>query len=416
MIHRLRIAVVGGGITGLAASLGLARDGHDVSLFERLAEPGAAGAGLLLQPVGLLALDRLGLRKQMESSGARILRLQGLNARGRNVLDLQYRDFDPSLYGVGIHRGVLFSGLLAAVRDSPVRLQLGVAIEGVEQRADVAELSGRNSPRSAPMRYGPFDLVVASDGLRSALRDQCGLAANVRPYPWGAFWAIAERPPALARDVLAQRYRRAFEMVGLLPTGIGPGGRDEVSLFWSVRASEQQSFAKGDFAAWRSRVLALMPEAEFVLAQLGSFDDLVYASYADVTMPCWHRENVVIMGDAAHATSPQLGMGANMGLVDAVVLRECVARASESGRSAASIARTALLEWQMKRQPALRYFQWASRMLTPLFQSDSLLAGWPRDAALGAMRHVPWAHREVLATLAGFKRRVWPSAKVEFKY
>src|SRR5213076_1219212 len=111
-----RIAVVGAGTAGAAAAILLARAGHAVALFERVAVPGPVGAGITLQPTGQAVLARLGL---LDAIAARATRVDGLVCRrpdGRAVVDLRYADVDPGLFGYGLHRGVLFEALLAAAR------------------------------------------------------------------------------------------------------------------------------------------------------------------------------------------------------------------------------------------------------------------------------------------------------------
>ncbi len=101
----VRIGIIGCGIAGQAAAIGLARDGHDVTVVERFAAARPVGAGLLLQPSGLQVLERLGARDEAERWGAPIQELDGGTPRGRRVLDLNY----GALHGLGIHRAALFN-------------------------------------------------------------------------------------------------------------------------------------------------------------------------------------------------------------------------------------------------------------------------------------------------------------------
>jgi 2-polyprenyl-6-methoxyphenol hydroxylase-like FAD-dependent oxidoreductase len=86
----LRIGIIGCGIAGQAAAIALARDGHDVTVFERFAEAKPVGAGLLLQPSGQLALERLGILDRVKQWGAPVKRLYGRTTGGRTIMDLRY--------------------------------------------------------------------------------------------------------------------------------------------------------------------------------------------------------------------------------------------------------------------------------------------------------------------------------------
>jgi 2-polyprenyl-6-methoxyphenol hydroxylase-like FAD-dependent oxidoreductase len=87
-----KIAIVGSGMAGLSAGMLLAKLGHHITLFERFDEPKSIGAGLLIQPSGLVALDRLGLRAEVEAKAVRIENFLGTTTGGRRVMDVRYAE------------------------------------------------------------------------------------------------------------------------------------------------------------------------------------------------------------------------------------------------------------------------------------------------------------------------------------
>ena len=124
---RRRIGIVGYGTGGQASALALIESGHEVEVFERVPNPGPAGAGFLLQPTGLQALWRLGLMEPACALGARVTRLYGETRDGRAVMDMRYAGLDPLLSGIGLQRGALFELLHAAI-GGRVRLHVDAAI------------------------------------------------------------------------------------------------------------------------------------------------------------------------------------------------------------------------------------------------------------------------------------------------
>ena len=391
----LEIGVVGAGTAGMAAALLLRRVGHAVTLIERVAEPGAVGAGIVLQPSGLGVLVRLGLDGPIRAAGAR---LDGLTCRNRRwtILDLRYARLASGLFGLGLHRGVLFSTLFEALSRSGVALVAGRAATRVEASGDrhFVRLEGAG-------RLGPFDLVVVADGARSALRAQVAPHAIVRPYPWGALWFVGDTP-AEAPPRLVQAVHGTHEMIGLLPTGRGPmPGGPLSSLFVSVPLRAVAAIRAGDLGAFRAHLAAQLPEAAPLAAQLVRWEQLLVAAYHDVVLPAWHDRGVVLLGDAAHATSPQLGQGCNLALVDA----ETLAAAIDTHETLPG----ALAAYSRARRGALGFYQRATRWLTPLFQSDDAALAPLRDVGLALLSRAPLFERRMLESMAGMSTG-WLSA------
>jgi len=372
------IGVIGCGTAGAAAAVFLARAGHAVHVFERVAEPQPVGAGIIVQPSGQAVLARLGVLERVAARAAVLDRLWLGTPRGRTLVDLHYARVDPSWFGLGTHRGVLFEALYEAARAEPgVTLTTGAAIREIRREGEQLFLDG----------HGPFELVVVADGAASAVRTG---AVRDAVYPWGALWFVAEDPDRTFTRELYQIAKGAKRLYGVLPTGLGPRGDTPiVSLFWSLAARDLEAWRAGDLAAWKREVLACDRRIAPVLEQISSVDQLTFARYRDVRMRRWDDRGVVYLGDAAHATSPQLGQGANLALVDAMVL------ADAAGDLAA---------YSRMRRRHLRTYQWMTRALTPFFQSDSHLLGWLRDWTFPLANKLPPLRNHMIRTMAGVSR------------
>jgi 2-polyprenyl-6-methoxyphenol hydroxylase-like FAD-dependent oxidoreductase len=366
-----------------------------VTLYERVPNPGPVGAGIVLQPTGQHVLAKLGLLAPILARGARLDGLVCTTTEGRTVVDLDYRMVDARFFGIGLHRGVLFQALYDAVcAERRISLRLGVTIEDLG-RAPRDRLFGLE-PGGA--RHGPHDLVVVADGARSHLRDDTDTHKTVRTYPWGALWFVAEDPERRFTKKLHQTVRSTRVMLGLLPTGLGPDHDDPtpcVSLYWSLRCDAHAAWRAGGLAAWKEEILRVRPDAEAVLAQIEDVEQVLLAVYHDVVMRRWHTHNVVYLGDAGHAMSPQLGQGCNLALWDALILAECI-------EAAPSLA-GALAAYSAAREDHLGFYQFATRWLTPFFQSDFGVLGILRDHAMGTMSRIPAFQREMVRTMCGIK-------------
>jgi 2-polyprenyl-6-methoxyphenol hydroxylase-like FAD-dependent oxidoreductase len=401
----LDVAVIGCGSAGPAAAILLQRAGHRVTVFEAVPAFGPVGAGVLLQPTGLDVLGRLDILAPILAHGAPVTRLVCHTRGGARVLDLAYGELGPAVHGVGIHRAVLLHYLVEAVRAAGIPIHLGTPIEEVIPAgpAGPAGSTGTAGRAASLLRdrdgveHGPFGLVVVADGARSPLRTRLQMRARVARYPWGALWFIGKDPEQRFAHRLSQTVHGARHMIGILPTGLDiERSAPLVSLFHSVRLADADDVRRAGLDAWKAGVRALAPQAEPILAQIHDFEQLALAAYFDVVMRPWHDGHVVFLGDAAHATSPQLGQGVNLALCDAAALADGLA---ESGDVPAALA-----AYTRRRAHHLAYYQRASRWLTPFFQSSSRVLGWLRDLGLGAMTRLAPFRRKMIRTMAGLER------------
>lgn len=385
------IGVIGCGTAGAAVAILLARAGHDVRVLERVKKPGPVGAGIMVQPTGQAVLARLGLLESIVARGARIDRLWFRTHTGRTLVDLHYARVNREWFGIGLHRGVLFEALYNAACTEPrVRVETGCTVRALRRdgaRTFAIDESGNE--------HGPFELVIVADGAVSELRTAAGTTTRDAPYPWGALWFVAEDRERVFTGELYQVGVRARRLYGVLPTGI-VGDVPVVSLFWSLAAAELDAWRSDGLDAWKAEVLAIDPRVGFVLDQITSIDQVTFARYRDVQMSRWCDRGVVFIGDAAHATSPQLGQGANLALLDACVLADCVREAASIDDALAAYART--------RRRHLLYYQRMTRWLTPFFQSSSRAFGWLRDWTFPIANAIPPLRNIMISTMAGVAR------------
>ncbi|MCA8902516.1 MAG: FAD-dependent monooxygenase [Hyphomonas sp.] len=381
MEQGLTIGIAGAGIGGLAVAALLTRAGHKVTVYDQFDEPGPVGSGLILQEIGLCVLAELGLRPAAEELGADINRLWGVASEtGRTVLDVRYEALRPGLKGVAILRPVLFQLVYQAALDSGVAIVPGARILNVNAGAGMIMTEGGKT-------LGPFDLVIDALGAHSPLSD---LPRHQLPY--GALWATLPLPAdGFKSDALEQRYEGARKMAGVMPSGrAAPGGAQTVTYFWSIRASDHTAWQALPIEDWKTQALALWPETEPLLAGITSHSDLTFARYAHRTHWPVVQGRMVHLGDAWHATSPQLGQGANMALLDAFALAKAM---SGPGDVAARLE-----AYKRMRAIHVRLFQTMSWLFTPVYQSDSVILPWLRDWLAAPVSRI-WPGPQILAAM-----------------
>jgi 2-polyprenyl-6-methoxyphenol hydroxylase-like FAD-dependent oxidoreductase len=354
------IGIAGCGPAGLAAALLLARDGHRVRLYERFDSPRPVGSGLMLQPTGLAVLAQLGLAGVATAAGKRIERLFGkAEPAGATVLDVRYEWLGkPGLCGVGIHRSALFGLLHDAVAAAAVPIETGRAVRAVADGRLLFDDGARSR------RHG---LLVDCLGANSPLAVQSG-----RNLAYGALWASLDWCDGFDDRALEQRYVAANRMTGVLPIGQAPGReRPQAAFFWLLRADRLPAWHRSGLDPWKTEVRALWPATAPLLDQLIVPEQLTFARYAHRTLRRPAGDRLIHIGDSWHSTSPQLGQGANMALLDAWALARAL-REEET------------LERGLERAVSLRRFhvrlyQAMSAVFTPAYQSDGRVLPFIRD-------------------------------------
>lgn len=378
-----RIAVVGFGVAGGTVAALLARQGHEVTLFERAPVVGPIGAGILLQPVGQHVLQRIGLLRDVIARAEPIDALHAETSTGRTILHMPYNELHPDNRAYGVHRGDVFAVLQRVVGSSGVHLRLGVSIASSEVEQNRVILTDDRGER-----HGGFDFVIAADGSRSALRAESGLTRWQHEYQDSALWLIGRCEAVRGR--LHQVVRGSRRLLGLLPMGEG-----RCSLFWGIRTDRLASIRRRGFPAWRDEVLKLSPLAEEVFANRSDFSHVLHTTYRHVDMSVCHDDRRLFLGDAAHAMSPHLGQGLNLALVDAFTFAQAM-----------TIARTPHEAFRLfadQRRRHLRFYSWITLMMAPFFQSDGWLLGLGRDLALPLLPRIPPVRRQMLLSMSGVK-------------
>lgn len=313
-LEGVRVLVVGAGPAGLSAARSLHLAGATVRLVERSPHPTGEGAGLYLPGNAVRALSQLGLDAEVTERAHRIERQRFSDHRGRRLFEVRA---DEVWSGVGaclaLPRAELHAVLLAGAGAVPITWGAGpvdVTIDGPRVAVELDDGSAAD-----------YDLVLGADGIHSRVR-RLAFGAAVVPRPVGQYArrfvvAGAVEPADLDRtwSVLLGRG------TSFLTIPIG-GGR--VYCYCDGPADSAQTSLRellAGYAAPVPELLALLEESPGATVQEGAIEEL--------DLPSWSHGAVLLIGDAAHATSPNMAEGAAMALEDAVVLVESLASAPD---------------------------------------------------------------------------------------
>lgn len=306
--------IVGGGIAGLSAAIVLSRQGIACDLVEITASGEPIGAAITITGPAIAALAAMGILESCRELGhVNPLSQDRFDAMGQPI---ELAGDRPPPSAIGMYRPVLAELLRAQARQHNVRLRYGTSVKSLTQQTDavVATLSDGS--------VGKYDLVVGADGIRSAVRGLL-FGAHLQPVHAGQTsvrW-MAEGSPIVGPSMM-YRAPTVYVLSYSLPrqnltyvatvSDLDPGAHIDDSQAREVLRQQLACFSAPYIVELAKR---LRPDSKVIVRP---FEWLL------VPDP-WFQGRVLLIGDAAHATTAHLAAGGGMAMEDAVVLAECLA-------------------------------------------------------------------------------------------
>lgn len=364
-LHTNKVLIVGAGIAGCAAAIALADRGMQVTLIEKQAEWRFQSSGIFIYSNGLEALRAVGVLPRILDAGFGIAdgRNVYLDHEGAPIVDVFY----PASSGgavpiLGIKRSEMHRILAGRLDALGVDIRLATTVGKIDapSGADHAQVTLSDG---AVQR---FDLVVGADGIRSQVREAVTGPLTPRYTGFGVWRSVHERPRSLNAKVMMMGIGKRL--------GIMPISDDRLYIFGTVSEPADRWYPKETWPAqMRERFAEFGGPARPFLDQLSAQSEVLYTAVEEVQAPLpWHAGRVVLIGDAAHASTPFMGQGGAMAVEDAVVLAGMLA--------AQGLGERTLRAFGERRYPVCRFVQDASRKVGE--------AGAVEDAESCARRNV----------------------------
>ena len=305
-----RVLVVGGGLAGLGVTIALTRAGSHVEVVEKAGQWADVGAGMYLPGNAHRAMESLGIGSVVRDRGFQIRHQIFSDHTGRTLADVDLRDVWG---GVGPCLAIARADLHRALREAApgVDLRLGVEVASIEQDGESARVDFTDGSS------GEFDLLVGADGIYSSVRRH--MSGRVEPTPVGQVsWRfIVNGEAEISNWTVMLGGERTFLAV--------PLGGGLVYCYLDLSSQERTDPTRGHpgrLAELFGDFAAPVPD---LIREATKSGPVHFGVIEEVVTDDWVTGRVVLVGDAAHATSPNMAQGAAMAFEDAVVLTQSLA-------------------------------------------------------------------------------------------
>lgn len=305
-----KFVILGGGIAGLTAAIALKKIGIDVKIIEAAPEFNPVGAGIVLAVNALKAYEYLGIYDELCKAGNPISQMSIYDQKGKLINRTNTEMFGEGRFNLPIHRASLHKVLLSRLDESSV-------IKGKKSKII---LDDRNDYTIAFEDGSSIkaNYIIVAEGIHSATRQQF-LPRSVKRYSGYTCWRGVANIPGLKIHEATETWGKNGRF-GIVPLG---GGK----IYWfavknasrndqNMRTLKSQDLLQ-IFKGYHDPIISIIRSTPD--------DQILWSDICDLKpVDKYAFGNIVMIGDAAHATTPNLGQGACQAIEDAVILAKCL--------------------------------------------------------------------------------------------
>ncbi len=301
----MKIVIIGGGIGGLTLALALKRNGQEVTIYESASEIKPVGAGIIMASNAMQIFEKLGIRDKIESSGHKISKIKITDAQLNTITATELGKFEKKygVYNIAIHRADLQKILATEIGFQ--NIQLSKRLLKIEKENDLKLTFEDGTVVNT-------DIIIAADGIKSNVRNQLFQPGIIRDTKQKCWRGVSEF------DWTQKYQHEAFEAWGKGKRfGFVKISHDKVYWFAVINETLMKDGAKITelFKEFHPEIVKIISETYK--------DNIIFNDIIDLQpINKWQDGRVCLMGDAAHASTPNMGQGACQAVEDAYVIGE----------------------------------------------------------------------------------------------
>ena len=306
-----KITIIGAGIGGLTTAIALQKEGFEVEIYEQASEMKALGAGILLANNALQVFDKIGIGQELLKRGHRVskLHIAKPDLMPMNTTNLLAFEQQYGVNNITIHRGDLQKVLLQNLGNAT--LHLNKRLQSLELLGNEVNLRFDDETQIAA------EIVILADGMRSVGRK-------------ALFGEVGMRKPKHVCWRGVAKYKLPNEMLHEFKELWGDGCRfgfsqiNETDVYWTAKSKFDGALEKASTKMLLNHYESFHPIVQTLIANTEE-TQIHTAELMDLKpLKKWCKGRVCLLGDAAHAMTPNMGQGASQSIEDALILAKCL--------------------------------------------------------------------------------------------
>ena len=306
-----KLLVVGAGIGGQSVAIGLKKAGFEVDVVEIHKEFNVYGVGIIQQANALRALDAIGVADEAMRRGSPYGKVKLCLPHGVQIGEAGTPPIGRFPSHNGISRRILHDVLFEEAQKVGLKYRMGVTVETIDNQPDVANVTFSDGTS------GSYDVVIAADGVNSKVRKLI-FGEFKSTYVGLSVWRYAFKRPA-SLDTGYIFFNKKHKL------GVIPMTAETCYIFVNSAEGDNPTIPEDQLVEKLKSYMSAypIPMVQELIPQVTDAKLVNYRTLETLKMPApWYKNRVVVLGDAAHTTIPQLGSGAALAIEDAVVLIE----------------------------------------------------------------------------------------------
>jgi len=313
----LDIGILGGGIGGLSTAIALKQEGFDVSVYERFSRPTGIGAGIVCWPNASFVLDQLGVQEKVSKVSGSLNYMNRYSKSGEQIGSLDIKELNRLMKYPSC--SVIRKDLISILIQRTIELNINI-----HYQHDVIELLDNNLGTTVKFSNGKSiqpDIIIGADGRMKSLTRKYVNGTNSPIYQGFINWVgVYEQETTYFSDLSVSDYWGTGERFGIVPVSSNKAywaGGVACENINEINPNKYKSELNEVFSDWPDIITKIINETPV------SCINKIYVHDHD-PIDLWHKNNVVLLGDAAHSPLPTSGQGACQALEDAWHLARCL--------------------------------------------------------------------------------------------